>query len=104
MKPVRVLVDAAEDLEKAKEFYDKQEPGIGDYCVRTLVGEIASLGKFHGAHKVHWGAHRMLSKKFPYGIFYLDTKEDVQVIAVLDLRRMPSRLKASVQGRGLPGK
>ena len=31
MKPVRVLEEAAEDLENAKEFYNKQEPGIGDY-------------------------------------------------------------------------
>ncbi len=99
MKPVRVLEEAAEDLENAKEFYDKQEPGIGDYCVRTLLSEIASLKQFHGIHKAHWGLLRMLSKKFPYGIFYRETKSEIQVIAVLDLRRRPSRLRKRIRHR-----
>lgn len=103
MKPVRVLEEAADDLENAKAFYDQQEPGVGDYCVRTLWGEIASLEKHHGIHKTHWGLFRMLSKKFPYGVFYRETDSEVQVIAVLDLRRAPSRLRKQVRGRSGQG-
>jgi plasmid stabilization system protein ParE len=99
MKPVRVLEEAVADLELARDFYDRQEPGIGDYFVETLLGEIASLERLHGFHKVHWGAFRLLSRRFPYGIFYLDSEEEIQVIAVLDLRRKPSRLKRDLRAR-----
>jgi len=35
-----VLAEAAEDLEEAREFYDAREPGVGDYCVRSLMADI----------------------------------------------------------------
>lgn len=99
MKSVRVLEEAAEDLQIAKEFYDQQESVIGDYCVRTLLDEIVSLETLHGTHKIHWGVLRMLSKKFPYGIFYRDSVDEVQVIAELDLRRNPASLKKNISSR-----
>jgi len=33
LKQVVVLADAAEDMEAARDFYDTQEPGVGEYCV-----------------------------------------------------------------------
>jgi len=46
LKQVRVLADAAEDLEAARDFYDTQEPGVGEYCVDSLLADIESLGLF----------------------------------------------------------
>jgi hypothetical protein len=37
MKPVIILEEAAEDLERAQEFYDALEPGVGGYCTDSLV-------------------------------------------------------------------
>jgi len=48
LKQVRVLADAAEDLEAARDFYDTQEPGVGEYCVDSLLADIESLGLFSG--------------------------------------------------------
>jgi hypothetical protein len=40
MRTVVVLAEAAGDIEQAKDFYDDQEPGIGDYCADSLVPDI----------------------------------------------------------------
>ncbi|HEY0456743.1 MAG TPA: type II toxin-antitoxin system RelE/ParE family toxin [Verrucomicrobiae bacterium] len=96
---VRVLEAAAADLESAAEFYDKQQPGIGDYFKISLIADIESLILFHGIHTVHWGNYRMLASRFPFGIYYRETSTEVQVIAVLDLRKNPSWLRGELSQR-----
>ena len=61
MKPVFVLLDAAEDLELGKAFYDSQEKGIGDYFVDSLLSDIESLRSFHGIHKMDFGFYRFIT-------------------------------------------
>jgi len=48
MRRVVVLAEAAEDLEEARRFYDAREPGVGDYCVTSLLADIESLASHHG--------------------------------------------------------
>src|SRR6266545_3060854 len=50
MRRVVVLAEAAEDIEAARDFYDAQQPGIGDFCADSLVNDIASLALYHGIH------------------------------------------------------
>ncbi len=90
MRRVVVLAEAANDLEAVRDFYDEREETLGDYCVDCLVSDIESLAIFHGVHRREYGFYRMLAKRFPFGIYYWDTTEDTQAIAVLDLRRDPS--------------
>lgn len=99
MKPVFVLLDAAEDLELGKAFYDSQEKGIGDYFVDSLLSDIESLRSFHGIHKMDFGFYRMLSNRFPFGIYYNITKTAVEVYAVLDLRRDPLWIRSELLTR-----
>ena len=37
MRRVVILAEAAEDLEQGRDFYNEQEPGIGDYFADSLV-------------------------------------------------------------------
>jgi len=46
LKQVVVLADAAEDIESARDFYEAQEPGVGEYCVDSLLIDIGSLAHF----------------------------------------------------------
>lgn len=100
MRTVVVLAEAAEDIEKARDFYDAQEPGVGDYCADSLVADIESLTLYNGIHLKHFGLYRMLSHRFPFGIYYRETKEETQVIAVLDLRRDPNWIRKELSWRG----
>jgi hypothetical protein len=99
MRRVLVLAEAAEDLEAAGEFYDRQETGVGDYCVTSLLADIESLSLYHGIHRQQYGCYRMLASRFPFGIYYLEAEHETRVVAVLDLRRDPSWIRQRVTRR-----
>jgi hypothetical protein len=61
MRTVVVLAEAAEDIEQARDFYDEQEPGIGDYFADAAVVDIASLAFYHGIHSRHFGFYRIVN-------------------------------------------
>ena len=93
MRSVVVLAEAAGDIENARDFYDAQEPGIGDYCVDSLLADIESLALYHGIHLRQFGFFRMLAHRFPFGIYYREIKTETQVFAVLDLRQDPNWIR-----------
>jgi hypothetical protein len=99
MRRVVVLVEAAEDLEEARKFYDAREAGVGDYCITSLLADIESLALYHGIHWRQHGCFRMLASRFPFGIYYLEDEHETRVVAVLDLRRRPSWIRAQVKRR-----
>ena len=99
MRRVLVLEDAAEDIESAAEFYDFQEGGVGDYFVQCILSDIESLALFHGIHAMHYGFFRMLSERFPFGIYYREMPDSTEVFAVLDLRQEPTWLREELEER-----
>ena len=99
MRRVVVLAEAAEDLEAARTFYDAREAGVGDYCVASLLADIASLAGYHGIHRRHGGCFRMLASRFPFGIYYLEADNETRVVAALDLRRNPAWIQKQIARR-----
>jgi plasmid stabilization system protein ParE len=94
---IRILPSAIGDLEAGKEFYERQSPGLGDYFQDCLFSDIDSLVLYAGIHHVVFGFHRLLSKRFPYAIYYrLDGKEVAVVYRVLDCRRHPARIRRAL--------
>ncbi len=87
-------------MEQARDFYNEQEPGIGDYCANSLVTDVSSLAFYHGIHSRHFGFYRMLAHQFPFGIYYRETKTTTEVFAVLDLRRDPNWIRKELSWRG----
>ncbi len=99
MKPVVVLAEAAGDLEAAREFYDAISSGLGDYFAASLLADLAKLAVDHGIHSVHYGCHRLLADRFPFGIYYVERSAEVQVVAILDLRRRPGWIRHQLRER-----
>ena len=88
------LLDAAEkDIEEGYQFYEKQAPGLGAYFLDSLFSDIDSLAYFGGIHQIVFGHHRLLSKRFPFAVYYQVTDNIVLVKAVLDCRRNPSWMR-----------
>lgn len=89
---IRILESAITDLAAGRDFYERQETGVGDYFQDCLFSDIDSLVLYGGIHRQLFGFHRLLSKRFPYAI-YDRIKQDVVVVCrVLDCRRDPQRL------------
>ncbi|WDN87762.1 hypothetical protein BuS5_00730 [Desulfosarcina sp. BuS5] len=70
VKSVITLREVADDLQGGKVFYERRETGVGDYFWDSLISDIESLYIHAGIHRKKFGLHRMLSKRFPYAIYY----------------------------------
>lgn len=95
---IQILPSAMADLDEGKRFYDSQEPGIGDYYQDCLFSDIESLVLHGGIHRKVFSFHRLLSKRFPYAIYYrLDDRGVAVVYRVLDCRRDPKKIPGSLR-------
>jgi hypothetical protein len=57
---------------------------------RPFSTEIDNLKSYAGIHPIVFGYHRLLSRRFPYAIYYSIDANAVIVKAVLDCRRDPA--------------
>lgn len=95
---IKLLSTVLEDLSEGRLFYEKQGEGLGEYFFDSLFSDIDSLVLYAGIHPKVYGYHRMLSKRFPYAIYYkLEEKSIVMVYRILDLRRDPKKIKQSLE-------
>ncbi|MFI3135961.1 MAG: type II toxin-antitoxin system RelE/ParE family toxin [Methylococcaceae bacterium] len=99
IKYIQILVDAENDLDEGRAFYDKQGENIGDYFWDSLLSDIESLVIFGGIHSKKLGFYRMLSKRFPYAIYYDINDDTVSVVAILPMRRNPVWITKKMGGR-----
>jgi len=94
---IRILASAIRDLEAGRDFYERQAPGVGDYFQDCLFADIDSLVLCGGIHRIVFGFHRLLAKRFPYAIYYrVNEGQVVGVYRVLDCRRDPARIRRCV--------
>lgn len=81
---------ALTDIDDAYQWYEQQQPGLGDSFmaelgkVEALLGDNAMMfGRIRGE------VRRAILDKFPYGVFYIARSEFVSIIAVLHQARNP---------------
>jgi len=95
---IKILSSAMDDLYEARLFYEKQVEGLGDYFFDSIFSDIDSLVLYGGIHGKVYGYHRLLSKRFPYAVYY--TVEDSEVVVVqrvLDLRQNPKKIRRALE-------
>ncbi len=86
-----LILDTAEaDLPDGFHFYEAQQIGLGSYFLETLFSEIQSLADNAGIHPIEFGRfHKLLSKRFPFAVYYRVEEDETRVHAVLDCRSDP---------------
>ncbi|MGC4015508.1 MAG: hypothetical protein QM755_13470 [Luteolibacter sp.] len=88
---IRISHEAWDDLLEGCQFYETQEPGLGAYFTASLRDDIEGLKLTGGIHRVVYrDLHRLLSKRFPFAIYYRCDGDFVDIHAVLDCRRSPA--------------
>jgi hypothetical protein len=91
MIEIRISNDALFDLNDGSHFYETQELWLGDYILSQLRADIDGLKISAGIHRrPHRHLYRLLSRKFPYAIFYEFENSYALVVAVIDCRRDPA--------------
>ena len=90
---IEILREAQQDLIDGFRFYENQAIELGNYFLDSLFSDIDSLHLYAGIHVLQFGYHRLLSKRFPFAIYYRVKAETIFVHAVLDCRRDPARIQ-----------
>lgn len=94
MIKVGISEEAFGDLQDGFLFYDAQESGLGEYFAASLKADIEGLKVTGGIHRVVFkDYHRLLSRVFPYAIFYTFENQEVTIWAVVDYRRDPQWIR-----------
>ena len=94
---LRILSLAEADLLDGFRFYERQRSGIGWYFLETLNSDIESLRLYAGIHPHVFCYQRMLSKRFPFAIYYDLHQSEIRVWRVLDCRRDPRWIKLQLR-------
>jgi len=91
---ISILTSAKKDLKDGHDFYERQQNGIGTYFLETLFADIESLRLFAGIHSIHFESYyRLLSKRFPFAIYYKITASEIRIYAVVDCRKEPAWIR-----------
>ena len=86
--PVLIRPEAEADLQSTFEWYQQQEEGLGIEFLRCVEASIFLISRSPKIFfPIYKGVRRVLTRRFPYGIFYIIAEGKVIVIAVLHVRR-----------------
>ena len=90
MTPVRILLEAQEELRAAAHFYEAEQPGLGHALIQEVRRSFERIAEQPMASRVERGEVRVRSiSRFPYRIYYRARPDEILVIAVGHRRRKP---------------
>ena len=70
---------------------------MGGYFLDSVFADIDSLALYGGVHAEAFGHHRLLTRRFPYAVYYkMDTEGRVVVHRVLDCRQHPGKTRQAL--------
>ena len=90
---IKILEEAEQDLFDGFRFYEAQNFGLGQYFLDSLFSDINSLQLFADIHPWYFSYQRLLSKRFPFAIYYRVDNDIVRIRAVLDCRQDPKKIQ-----------
>ncbi len=76
-----------EDIYLSEAFYEEQSQNLGTYFYNSIISDLDTLKFYAGIHAKYFGFYRMLTKRFPYAIYYEIKDEIVIVHAILHTRK-----------------
>jgi plasmid stabilization system protein ParE len=87
---VIVRPEARRELYEAYQWYEDKRAGLGEELLLVVDAAIEQIRRAPDAFPVvHRNVRRVLTKRFPYGIFYVVEPERIVVLAVFHGRRDP---------------
>lgn len=89
---ILIRPEADEDLTQAREWYDEKRGGLGDEFLDSVASAMRELEQAPENRPLYYlNFRRVLTKRFPYKIFYQVIGERVVVFRVLHARREHQR-------------
>jgi hypothetical protein len=96
--PVVFLSGADADLQAAFNRFEDYREGFGGEFMAAVDAHLARIAAFPLLAAVYLGGiRRQVMRGFPYGVFYEPLATRILVVAVLDLRQDPERIRRRLQ-------
>ncbi|MGD2118436.1 MAG: type II toxin-antitoxin system RelE/ParE family toxin [Chromatiales bacterium] len=92
-----IRTEAEADIQDAYQWYESQRKGLGENFLLCIEEALSRISRNPAIHKVVYKeVHRVLIHRFPFGIFFIEGKNSISVLAVLHARRNPKTWKSRV--------
>lgn len=94
MAKITYAPEAKLEIKDAAAYYENCKVGLGQAFLEAVESAITSIS----LHPLMWRKisgdfRRCLINRFPYGIIYLATEEEIFIAAVMHLKRKPDYWK-----------
>ena len=78
------------DFLSAIEYYEKCQPGLGNKFSKEVYATIKRIYQHPYAwSKIDSKTRRCLTTRFPYGVLYRIVEDQILIMAIMHLHRMP---------------
>lgn len=82
--------EAEQDIEVAFRWYENRVSGLGREFLRCVDAALSQINRSPSIYPIIYkNMRRILTRRFPFGIFYLIDDKKIVVLAVLHARRDP---------------
>jgi plasmid stabilization system protein ParE len=93
--PVRVSIDASEELAQAAQWYNQQRRGLGEEFLAAIDDAIARIEDNPRIGSPVPGVadtdiRRVFTRRFPFHVVYIELPDRAQVLAIAHDRRRPA--------------
>ena len=86
--------DAEKELNDAIDYYNECQHGLGFEFVEEVYSSIQNILLFpHAWAPLSQNTRRCMTNRFPYGVIYQITADEIFIIAVMQLNREPGYWK-----------
>ena len=102
MTQVKIGKDAALELEEAADWYEKEQPGLGNRLISAFEHAIQLLGEVNpplapsGGSAGKKGAQKLILHKFPFSMIVYEMEHTIVVVALAHHSRRPGYWKSRV--------
>ena len=95
---IRVLAEAADEIDAAVRHYEAQSPGLGiEFAFEVRAGFLRISEHPKAWKRLGRRVHRYRLTRFPYGLVYAPLDAEIVIIAVMHLHRKPGYWKKRLQ-------
>lgn len=85
-----VRPEAEQDIQEAFNWYEQRVLGLGREFLRCVDAAFSKINHSPVVYPIRYkNIRRTLTRRFPFGVFYIITNEEIIVLAVLHARRDP---------------
>ncbi|MFN5168516.1 MAG: type II toxin-antitoxin system RelE/ParE family toxin [Cyclobacteriaceae bacterium] len=89
-----------QDIARILEWYDEQQPGLGDRFVNKLGDIVDFLAVNPLAYPISYSTFRVARlKNFPYQVFYKAYESKILIYGIFHTRRNPHSIRGSLSRR-----